>query len=230
MDARDTYDIALCDDVIYTILHWLYQSGDTITATMLLSTCANVSLRSRAKYLEQPAVFTVKIPSADHVINILTKCTGYTVTVDWGDNHWETTSEQLTHSYRTAGNYRIRLYNICGFNNMRAMNELVSFTTIGTVITDMSSMFCGAHAFNQRLFWNTSAVTAMGCMFYGAHAFNQQLIWNTSAVTNMSYMFYNAHVFNRSLHWNTSAVTNMSNMFYGANAFNRSLSSFEVKK
>ena len=70
------------DDILYNVLHWLYQSGDTITATMLLSTHHCADLRLRAKYLAQPAVFTINVHNCSVSLN--TKSIDYSVTIDWG--------------------------------------------------------------------------------------------------------------------------------------------------
>jgi surface protein len=82
-------------------------------------------------------------------------------------------------------------------------------------VTDMSSMFGGASAFNQDLnSWVTSKVTNMASMFGGASAFNQNLnLWDTSKVTAMAAMFSAASAFNQSLGaWDIGAVTSMNNM------------------
>jgi surface protein len=100
-----------------------------------------------------------------------------------------------------------------------------------SAVTNMSSMFSRAAAFNQNIgSWNTSAVTDMSAMFSGATAFNQNIgSWNTSAVTNMGGMFLNATNFNQNIgSWNTSKVTNMSGMFLGAAAFNQNIGSWNT--
>ena len=102
---------------------------------------------------------------------------------------------------------------------------------VTTLMTNMSSMFSSATAFNQNIAsWDTSNVTDMQNMFYSAKAFNQPLnSWNTLNVTNMHGMFYNAWAFNQPINsWDTSKVTNMSYMFYGARAFNQPLNSWNT--
>ncbi|WP_375559722.1 BspA family leucine-rich repeat surface protein [Bernardetia sp. OM2101] len=93
-------------------------------------------------------------------------------------------------------------------------------------ITDMSSMFYAAIAFNQDIGgWNTSNVTDMTSMFNLAIAFNQDIGgWNTSNVTLMTEMFSAAQAFNQDIGgWNTSNVTSMYGLFRGARAFNQDI-------
>lgn len=98
-------------------------------------------------------------------------------------------------------------------------------------VTDMSSMFWGATAFNQDISsWNTGNVTNMRNMFTGAIAFNQDIsTWSTGKVTNMSGMFLGADAFNQDISgWSTGKVTNMSGMFYNATSFNQNLSNWKL--
>lgn len=102
---------------------------------------------------------------------------------------------------------------------------------VTTLMTDMSSMFYNADAFNQPIgSWDTSSVTDMQTMFYQANAFNQPInSWDTSKVTNMPYMFGYATVFNQPLNsWNTLNVTNMGGMFIEAYAFNQPLNLWDT--
>jgi len=107
-----------------------------------------------------------------------------------------------------------------------------------STITNLSSTFYGASAFNQDIsLWDTSSVTDMSNMFAGASAFNKPFNtsgykWNTSSVVNMDGMFYGALDFNngdtgnnsnKALNWNTISVDSMSNMFGGALKFNQPL-------
>jgi surface protein len=72
---------------------------------------------------------------------------------------------------------------------------------VTTFMTDMSSLFAGASAFNSDISsWDVSKVTTMNNMFNGATIFNQNIgSWNTSKVTNMNSMFNGASVFNQNI-------------------------------
>ena len=71
--------------------------------------------------------------------------------------------------------------------------------------------------------WNTVKVTNMSSMFEGADAFNQSITnWNTGNVIDMNNMFNSANDFNGDiLEWNSSKVTDMSYMFKDAVSFNK---------
>ncbi|KAF3980830.1 MAG: BspA family leucine-rich repeat surface protein, partial [Methylococcales symbiont of Iophon sp. n. MRB-2018] len=93
-------------------------------------------------------------------------------------------------------------------------------------ITNMSSMFAGASAFNQDIGgWNVARVTDMSFMLNDANAFNQDIgSWNVARVTDMDSMFLGASAFNQDIGgWNVGGVTNMFDIFDGANAFNQNL-------
>jgi surface protein len=97
-------------------------------------------------------------------------------------------------------------------------------------VTNLSSMFQNATAFNQNISaWNTVAVTTTSSMFQNATNFNDNSVamntsgssWKTSVVTNMASMFQGANHFNQNINlWDTHLVTDMSSMFQGATIFN----------
>jgi surface protein len=102
---------------------------------------------------------------------------------------------------------------------------------VTTLITDMSSMFFDATAFNQNIgSWDTSNVTSMVATFDYTSYFNQPIgSWNTSNVTDMSLLFYGASAFNQDISkWNVSKVTDMLRMFSYANNFNQNISGWNV--
>ena len=92
---------------------------------------------------------------------------------------------------------------------------------------NMSEMFMNTTNFNNEIGpdWDTSNVTDMSSMFEGALAFNNGSSidnmgdWNVGSVTDMSGMFQNATVFNQNLKdWvvDLGPVSNMTNIFKGA--------------
>ena len=162
----------------------------------------------------------------------------------------------ITHDFGTAWNYEVSIrwdFPSIYFNNYWDGQKILSVDQWGDIewgtmyraffgasnlvvnavdvpdlssVTDMSSMFSGADAFNQDIWWwDTSSVTNMSNMFFYAKSFNQDIgHWNTSAVTNMSYMFYSVDSFNQDIWWwDTSNVTNMSGMFFYAKSFNQDI-------
>ncbi len=112
------------------------------------------------------------------------------------------------------------------WGNTADLNYIVT-----TAITDMSSMFSDARAFNGDISgWTVSSVTDMSYMFSDARAFNGDISgWTVSSVTDMSEMFRNATAFNGDISgWTVSSVTDMSEMFRNATAFNGDISGWTV--
>ncbi len=98
-------------------------------------------------------------------------------------------------------------------------------------VTDMSSMFAKASAFNQPLEnWDVSHVTNMNELFRDASMFDQPLEnWDVSNVRNMNGIFRGASRFNQPLEkWNVSNVTDVAAMFLHANSFNQPLENWDV--
>ena len=150
----------------------------------------------------------------------------------WGDNSWKSMNsafygcENLTIE-ATAGNPD--LSNVTDMSSMfslaTAFNQDISEWDVSNVM-DMHSMFYRAYAFNQNLNrWDVSNVTDMFGMFWSAVAFNQDLSkWDVSKVTDMGAMFFSATAFNQDINrWDVSNVTDMFGMFWSAVAFNQDL-------
>ena len=157
----------------------------------------------------------------------------------WGDNSWKSMNsafygcENLTIE-ATAGNPD--LSNVTDMSSMfslaTAFNQDISEWDVSNVM-DMHSMFYRAYAFNQNLNrWDVSNVTDMFGMFWSAVAFNQDLSeWDVSKVTDMGAMFFSATAFNQDINrWDVSNVTDMFGMFWSAVAFNQDLSEWDISK
>lgn len=108
--------------------------------------------------------------------------------------------------------------------------------TLPSGVTDLSSAFRGATAFNPSSYaqsidtWDTSAVTTMADMFNGASGFDSDIAgWDTGRVTDMSRMFDNAVAFDQPLGtWDTGAVTAMDGMFGGAVGFDQPIGAWNT--
>lgn len=157
---------------------------------------------------------------------------------NWGSTTWTS----MQNAFYGCANLQVTATdapNFTGVTNMsqmfRGCTNLNSPGNINTwntgSVTNMSSMFEQATAFNQNIgSWNTWSVTNMSFMFAGASAFNQNIgTWNTGAVNNMSSMFGDASAFNQNIgSWNTGAVTTMSSMFVRAIAFNQNIDAWNT--
>ncbi|KAF3981933.1 MAG: BspA family leucine-rich repeat surface protein, partial [Methylococcales symbiont of Hymedesmia sp. n. MRB-2018] len=137
----------------------------------------------------------------------------------WGTAEWS--SEGLVGAFYGAANMR-----------MSAMD-----TPDLTIVTDMSSMFREAIAFNGDINnWVVSNVENMNLMFGNTNAFNQDLnSWDVSSVMNMNSMFFSngdttfISTFDRDISgWDVSSVTDMGSMFNGAAAFNQDIGNWVV--
>ena len=161
-----------------------------------------------------------------------------TLVEQWGSTAWT----DMSGAFFGCANLQVTATdapNLLGVTNMAGMfwgctnlNSPANINTWNTAaVTNMSSMFFQASAFNQNIgSWNTATVTTMQQMFYQASAFNQNIgSWNTGAVTNMAVMFNEATAFNQNIGaWNTGSVTLMSFMFADATAFNQNISSWNT--
>jgi surface protein len=107
-------------------------------------------------------------------------------------------------------------------------------------VTDMSSMFYGAAAFDGDLSgWDVGNVTDMSYMFSLASSFNGDISsWDVGNVTNMYAMFSGYDNWNWKFvkssfdgdlsDWDVGNVTNMGSMFDGAYSFNGDISGWDV--
>ena len=206
-------------EIFAQIVHWLYQSGDKLTATRLLISHKNPELARYCKNLEQPVVFEIKV-SNSYVIGLhLDKLTD--ITVDWGDGNWEDFNgylKSISHLY-AGGTYRIRIYARKLFG-LICLNDISWFGSIGNVITSTDSMFEGSNI-NIPLRLDTKLITNMSCMFDSAKYFNSPLFIDTRNCTTMYSMFNEAKSFNREVNFDTSKCTDMGRMFEKAESFNQ---------
>ncbi|SMM97737.1 Chitinase [uncultured Candidatus Thioglobus sp.] len=98
-------------------------------------------------------------------------------------------------------------------------------------VTNMSSMFRDARAFNDNInSWDVSSVTNMDNMFRNATVFNGNISdWNVSSVNTMIATFSAARAFNANIGgWDVSSVTDMNSMLGGAENFNKDISGWDV--
>ena len=206
-----------------------------------------------------PFITTWKTTSADESITLPLVGTDITINWGDGSTT-AGVSTPVDHTYNTAGDYTVQITGgLTWFhlNNTADASKLVSLDQWGTAswasmenafsgasnmvynatdapdlsgVTDMSSMFDGATAFDGDLSsWDVSSVTDMNSMFSGASSFDQPLnAWDVSKVTDMSGMF-EATDFNQPLNtWDVSSVTDMNGMFSAAYFFNQPLNAWDV--
>ena len=205
-------------------------------------------------------VTTWRTTSADKSITLPLVGTDITINWGDG-NTTAGVSTPVDHTYNTAGDYTVQITGgLTWFhlNNAADASKLVSLDQWGTAswasmenafsgasnmvynagdapdlsgVTDMSSMFDGATAFDGDLSsWDVSSVTEMDGVFAVATSFNQTLnAWDVSSVTDMNNMFYYATSFNQPLNaWDVSSVTYMNDMFHDAASFNQPLNAWDV--
>ena len=163
---------------------------------------------------------------------------------------WYDSSNSTIYYYSEATTIFMNKSSNYFFNEMRALSDLTTISTWGTImVTSMSSIF-GHTGYNAANFildlssWDTSSVTNMRYMFHAA-GFNATTwsvgdlsSWNTSSVTNMYGMFattgFNATTWSvgNLCSWDTSNVADMAGMFrsagYSATSFTLDLSSWNT--
>jgi hypothetical protein len=122
------------------------------------------------------------------------------------------------------------------FEGAEAFNNKVASWNLDAV-EDASAMFKDTKVFNKwvdTLFNGSSnSVTNTSSMFEGAEAFNNQVAsWNLAGVQDASAMFKNTKVFNKWVdtlfNGSSNAITNMSSMFERTEAFNNKVSSWNM--
>lgn len=173
--------------------------------------------------------------------------------------------EVFAHTYSIPGTYRVTItgtelerFGWCGWTpGIWNLTKVLSWGTLDTkslecglygrsqltsvpatlphTVTNIESLFEGAHIFNQDLSaWDTGNVTDMDGVFREAIAFNnggKPLDWDTSNVISMVNMFSMAWAFNADIRsWNTGNVTDMSGMFSSAQSFDQSLGAWNISK
>jgi surface protein len=213
---------------------WSASGGSTGRGTITegsevrISVPANeiITLNLKPSYLKG---FSVHLYNYERIIDVS----------QWGIAEWN----EIRQAFNKCINMNVTATDIPDLSMVRDMSWMFSDckSLIGTPsinswntekITNMSSMFYNAEAFNQNIGnWNTENVTDMGNMFAGAKIFNQNISnWNTEKVTDMNSMFYNAEAFNQDIgSWNTEKVTNMNSMFYNAKAFNQHIGNWNTQ-
>ncbi len=213
---------------------WSASGGSTGRGTITqgsevrISVPANeiITLNLKPSYLKG---FSVHLYNYERIIDVS----------QWGIAEWN----EIRQAFNKCINMNVTATDIPDLSMVRDMSWMFSDckSLIGTPsinswntekITNMSSMFYNAEAFNQNIGnWNTENVTDMGNMFAGAKIFNQNISnWNTEKVTDMNSMFYNAEAFNQDIgSWNTEKVTDMNSMFYNAKAFNQHIGNWNTQ-
>jgi surface protein len=143
-----------------------------------------------------------------------------------------------SHTYASGGIYTVtvsggtttRLGNILDAGWQQTVTEVISWGNLG--FTSFDGAFRGCTQNVEVPSDIPTTVTNMSSMFLSATAFNQNISsWNTSNVTNMLNLFQSATAFNQNISsWNTSKVTTMQSMFSGASAFNQNLGAWQLRK
>ena len=190
-------------------------------------------------FLELPFITTWKTTAANESITIPTTGTGYSYTVDWGDDKSETTTYtgNASHTYAAIGEYDVQItgtFPRIYFNNAGHKAKIIAIKSWGSIEwQSMEGAFFGCTNLNGETATDTpnlASVTDASGMFYRASAFNQDIgDWDTSNVTDINSMFRDATAFNQDIGtWDTSAVTTMNNMFINVTAFNQDIGNWDT--
>ena len=154
----------------------------------------------------------------------------------WGDQRWTSMEGAFYGAANLAGQATDNpdLSNVTNmssmFQNAGAFNQDIGDWDVRNV-TNMLNMFSNAGAFNQDIGrWDVGSVTNMNSVFNGASAFNQDIGgWDVSNVTNMNSVFEQATTFNQDIGgWNVGSVTNMNSVFEQATTFNQDIGGWNV--
>ena len=172
----------------------------------------------------------------------------YDFVVSWGDGREDTITEynqeEVTHTYKIAGEYEVRIIGVCegfGFDydstssaSMGDCAKLLDVSQWGAVKLHNEGYqfnYCiQLSGFSASDTPDLSDITDMNHMFWSARLFNGDIgSWDVSNVTNMNGMFSKARLFNGDIgSWDVSGVTNMSDMFRGTRVFNGDIGSWDV--
>ena len=176
-------------------------------------------------------------------ITIPTTGSGYSYTVNWGDDGIDTTTYtgNATHAYTVTGTHTVRIsgdfpriYFNAGNGNDNS-NSIIAIDQWGNQQwTSMEQAFSGATNLAGQTTTDRpdlSRVTDMWGMFRHASKFNQDIgDWDVSNVERMGTLFEHTDEFNQDIgDWDVSNVTNMEWMFASATAFNQDISRWDVR-
>jgi hypothetical protein len=165
--------------------------------------------------------------------------------VDWGDGSsydTYTTTGNVTHTYATAGSYKIRIRSgtvgriafgedSCTPTLLTAVDRVIS-ASLGLVSAYNMFNGCTNIASWAAGFFNAASanVTNFNSMFYGLPTFNEDLSGlDVSNGTTFAYMLRGCNVFNRDISgWNMSKAEYLHYMLYNCYQFNQNISGWNV--
>lgn len=207
--------VVLPEDTWREIVQWSLLAGDKIGATRIMMVLGKLYPDLKSTNYIEPLVFTVNVHNL--IADFRTTSLIYEISVDWGDgSEYDTikNEEVFGHQYQINGNYRVRIFNIYGFDNIQFYESIDRLLTIGQ-LTSCDQMFSYVN-FNKPLILDTQRVVNMSYMFYSSEYFNQPLNWDTSNVTDMTGMFRDTPRFSQILHWDVTKVVDDELMFYNS--------------